>query len=78
MADGEFQKDLTDAKRDVSKIDDACSAANKVKVSDLRVKVLDLQCRSMQNDLVFSEIKEKPEEDTNIVLQNFISKEPFD
>lgn len=56
MADGEFQKDLTDAKRDVSKIDDG----------------------SMQNDLVFSEIKEKPEEDTNIVLQNFISKEPFD
>ncbi|CAG2236158.1 unnamed protein product [Mytilus edulis] len=72
---GEFKKELTETKRDINEMKDACNAANKVNVSDLREKIIDLQCRSMQNNLVFSGIEEKPEEDTKIVIQNFISNE---
>ncbi|XP_063442600.1 uncharacterized protein LOC134722897 [Mytilus trossulus] len=72
---GEFKRKLTEAKRDTNEMKDTCNAAIKVNVSDLREKILDLQCRSMQNNLVFSGIEEKPEEDTKIVIQNFISKE---
>ncbi|CAG2236170.1 unnamed protein product [Mytilus edulis] len=71
---GELTK-LTEAKRDINELKGASNAANKVNVSDLREKILDLQCRSMQNNLVFSGIEEKPEEDTKIVIQNFISNE---
>ncbi|CAG2236184.1 unnamed protein product [Mytilus edulis] len=73
---GEFKKELTEAKTDINEMKDACNAANKVNASDLQEKIIEcLQCRSMQNNLVFSGIEEKPEEDTKIVIQNFISNE---
>lgn len=41
---------------------------------ELRDEILDLKCRSMKNNLVFTGIQENEQEDTEDILRNFIKK----
>ncbi|CAG2185872.1 unnamed protein product [Mytilus edulis] len=42
--------------------------------TELKEKILDLQCRSMRNNLVFTGLEESAEENTKQVLHKFIRK----
>lgn len=45
------------------------------KVSNLRSEVLDLKCRSMKNNLIFTGLHEVSDEDTEALLREFLYKE---
>jgi chromosome segregation ATPase len=77
----EQSKYIEKAKNDVPKVEKSCGTLNKEMQSlqnendNLRCKILDLEVRSMSNNLMFSNIPENSSENCENVIKQFIRTE---